>query len=147
MFLRSITDWLDDVGVQVFVLADQVPKVLPNDLEIARCRVGGSGLAIADAKRGLNPCCDSRLSDSNDSISQVLCELSVLRTVAPVWSRFDGDDVVNAGIDELQVYTLCRGFVASACLACNEYGQIFEEIAEELRAAATRARAMAAKGK
>jgi hypothetical protein len=55
VLLCSMTNRLDDVRVQVLVLAYEIPEVLADDLQIPS-EVARSGFPITDAQNGLNIC-------------------------------------------------------------------------------------------
>jgi len=78
MLLGTITNRLDDVGIQVFVFADEVPEILSDHLQITSLHVAGASLTITDTQNRLHPQCGSRLLDADDGISQVLGKFPML---------------------------------------------------------------------
>ena len=54
VFFGSVADGFNNIGVEIWVLANQIPEVLTDDLEVAVRRECCARLAVADAENGLH---------------------------------------------------------------------------------------------
>ena len=63
--LGSIANWLNNLCVQILILADKVPEVLPNNLQIASY-ITGARAAVANSQDSLGICTKASLSYSGD---------------------------------------------------------------------------------
>ncbi len=72
VFLGVIANWFNDIGVQIGILADQVPKILAHNFQITVGGKRGTHLAVANAENRLHIERCTGLAHTGYGVAQIL---------------------------------------------------------------------------